>query len=257
MTKQEMRTFNMTYKKAYNYLKELSKTHLKAFRLYSLYRDINSTNSQAYYLFEFAGRLPFTKAEVNITFSINEFGDKDVVADLTDKIDNIILGSDYDELINRLARDNGMLTVNWSLYKAGFEFYLKNLKLTQVSTFFDKVSKSSDIDIEGEHLISAEINSLITTPVYRFANFDKFVTEVNCLPSKTKNYCNKNIVSKLAEVDTFTFTSSFMYKPAHSIIRITKTQGDIVEFPAKYLDYIMPYVELEPSMQASNTSFDL
>ena len=247
----------MTREKAYNYLKELSTTHPKAFRLYSLYRDINETNGQAYYLFEFAVKLPFTKTEVNITFSINELGGKDFVADLTDKIDNIILGSDYDELKDMLARNDGLITINWSLYKAGCEFYLKNLKLTKASTFFDKVSEPSNIDILGEHLIMAEINSLITSPVYRFANFDHFVTEVNCLPSKTKNYCNKNIVSKLAEDDTFTFTSSFMYKPAHSIIRITKTQGDIVEFPAKYLEFLMPYVELEQNMQTNDTFYKL
>ena len=245
----------MTHEKTFNYLKELSKTHPKAFRLFYIYRNIDS-DGRAYYLFKFAAKLPFTKTEVDITFSINELGDKDFVADLTDEIDDIILTSDYDELHNMLARNDGLLTVSWDLYKAGLEFYLKNLNLTKVSTFFDKVSDSNAADIEGEHLIFIEINSLITTPVYHFANFDRFVTEVNCLPSKAKNYCNKNIVSKLAESDTFTFTSSFIYKPAHSIVRITKTQGDIVEFPTKYLEFLMPYVELENTMLA-NTSFDL
>lgn len=247
----------MTEQKAFNYLKELSRTHPKAFRLCCIYRDINKSDGQAYYLFKFAVKLPFTKTEVNITFSINELDDKDFVADLTDKIDNIILGSDYDELKDMLARNDGLVTISWDLYKAGCEFYLKSLKLAQVSTFFDNTSEPSDIEFEGEHLISAEMNSLVTTPTYRFTNFDHFVTEVNCLPSKTKNCCNKNIVSKLADDDTFTFTSSFMYKPAHSIIRITKTQGDIVEFPAKYLDYLMPYVELEQSMQVNDTFYNL
>lgn len=247
----------MTEQKTFNYLKELSKTHPTAFRLFYIYRNIDS-DGHAYYLFKFAVRLPFTKTEVDIVFSIDELGDKDFVANLTDKIDNIILGSDYDELHNMFARNDGLLTVSWDLYKAGFEFYLKNLKLTQVSTFFDKVSESSAVDIEGEHLIFIEINSLITTPVYHFTNFDRFVTEVNCLPSKAKAYCNKNIVSKLAESDTFTFTSSFIYKPAHSIVRITKTQGDIIEFPTKYLEFLMPYVELEQSMQTDDkASFDL
>ena len=59
----------MTREKAFNYLKELSKTHPKVFRLYSFYRDINETDGQAYYLFEFTVKLPFTKTEVNITFS--------------------------------------------------------------------------------------------------------------------------------------------------------------------------------------------
>lgn len=113
------------------------------------------------------------------------------------------------------------------------------------------------MDIEGEHLIFIEINSLITTPVYHFTDFGDFVTEVNCLPSKAKNYCNKNIVSKFTETDTFTFTSSFMYKPAHSIIRITKTQGDIVEFPAKYLEFLMPYVKLEQTTQVNDTFYNL
>lgn len=256
MTKQEMRTFNMTYEKAYNYLKELSKTHPKAFRLYALYRNINN-DGQAYYLFEFAVKLPFTKLDASITFNINELGGKNFVADLTNKIDKIILGSDYDELKDMLARNDGLLTINWSLYKAGCEFYLKNLKLTKVSTFFDKVAESSNPDIEGEQHVLGEINSLMTSPVYRFANFDDFVTEVNCLPSKAKSYCNKNIVSKFTKDDTFTFTSSFMYKPAHSIIRITKTQGDIVEFPAKYLEFLMPYVELEQNTQVNNTFYNL
>jgi hypothetical protein len=247
----------MTEQKAFNYLKELSRTHPKAFRLCCIYRDINKSDSRAYYLFEFAAKLPFTKSEVNITFSINELGDKEFVTNLTDKIDNIILGSDYDELKDMLARNDGLVTISWDLYKADCEFYLKNLNLTQVSTFFDKVSESSAVDIDAEHLIFIEINSLITTPVYHFTNFDGFVTDVNCLPSKARNYCNKNIVSKLAESDTFTFTSSFIYKPAHSIVRITKTQGNIVEFPTKYLEFLMPYVELTPNMQANNTSFDL
>lgn len=247
----------MTHEKAFNYLKELSKTHSKAFRLYSLYRAVNTEDGQAYYLFEFDVNLPFTKSHASIIFNINELGDKEFVTNLTDKIDKLILGSDYDELINRLARDNGLLTVNWGLYRAGLEFYLRDYKLTQVSTFFDKVTESSDFDFEGEHLVLAEINSLITTPVYHFTNFYGFVTDVNCLPSKARNYCNKNIVSTLAESDTFTFTSSFIYKPAHSIVRITKTQGDIVEFPTKYLEFLMPYVELIPNMQANNTSFDL
>lgn len=234
----------MTKQKAFNYLKELSKTHPKAFKLYSLYRAVNDKDGQAYYLFEFDVNLPFTKSHASIIFNINELGDKDFVTNLTDKIDKLILGSDYDELINRLARDNGLLTVNWGLYRAGLEFYLKDYKLTKVSTFFDKVTESSDVDFEGEHLILAEINSIITTPVYRFADFDSFITEVNCMPSKPKAFCNKNIVSKLTEDDTFTFTLNFMYKPAHSIVRITKTQGDSFEFPVKYLEYLMPYVEL-------------
>ena len=244
----------MTEQKAFNYLKELARTHPKAFRLFYIYRNIDS-DGQAYYLFKFAAKLPFTKSEVDIAFSINELGDKDFVADLTDKIDNIILSSDYNELKDMMAYSDGLLTVNWDLYKAGLEFYLKNLNLTKVSTFFDKISESSAVDIEGEHLIFIEINSLITTPVYHFANFDRFVTEVNCLPSKAKAYCNKNIVPKLTESDTFTFTSSFIYKPAHSIVRITKTQGDIVEFSTKYLEFLMPYVEL--NMQVNNTNFDL
>lgn len=250
----------MTHEKAFNYLKELSKTHPKAFKLYSLYRAVNDKDGQAYYLFEFDVNLPFTKAHASIIFNINELGDKEFVTNLTNKIDKLILGSDYDELINRLARgDDGLLTINWSLYRAGLEFYLRDYKLTQVSTFFDKVTESSDFDFEGEHLILAEINSLVTTPTYRFADFDSFVTEVNCLPSKTKNYCNKNIVSKLAESDTFTFTSSFIYKPAHSIVRITKTQGDSFEFPVKYLDYLMPYVELvdDTVTNGNSTDFDL
>lgn len=188
--------------------------------------------------------MPFTKSHASIIFNINELGDKEFVTNLTDKIDKLILGSDYDELINRLARDNGLLTVNWGLHRAGLEFYLKDYKLTKASTFFDKVPELSDVDFEGEHLILAEINSLITTPVYRFADFDSFITEVNCMPSKRKAFYNKNIVSKLTEDDTFTFTSNFMYKPAHSIVRITKAQGDIIEFPVKYLEYLMPYVEL-------------
>ena len=250
----------MTHEKAFNYLRELSKTHPKAFKLYSLYRAVNDKDGQAYYLFEFDVNLPFTKAHASIIFNINELGDKEFVTNLTNKIDKLILGSDYDELINRLARgDDGLLTINWSLYRAGLEFYLRDYKLTQVSTFFDKVTESSDFDFEGEHLILAEINSLVTTPTYRFADFDSFVTEVNCLPSKTKNYCNKNIVSKLAESDTFTFTSSFIYKPAHSIVRITKTQGDSFEFPVKYLDYLMPYVELvdDTVTNGNSTDFDL
>lgn len=234
----------MTHEKAFNYLKELSKTRPKAFKLYSLYRAVNVSDGQAYYLFEFDVNLPFTKSHASIIFNINELGDKDFVINLTDKIDKLILGSDYDELINRLARDNGLLTVNWGLYRAGLEFYLKDYKLTKASTFFDKAPESSDVDFEGEHLILAEINSLVTTPVYRFADFDSFITEVNCMPSKPKAFCNKNIVSKLTEDDTFTFTLNFMYKPAHSIVRITKTQGDSFEFPVKYLEYLMPYVEL-------------
>ena len=246
----------MTEQKTFNYLKELSRTHPKAFRLFYIYRNIGR-DGQAYYLFKFAAKLPFTKSEIDIEFSINELGDNDFVADLTSKIDDIILASDYKELKDMLAYSRGFLTVSWDLYKDGLEIYLKNLNLTKVSTFFDKVSESRAVDIEGEHLIFIEINSLITTPVYHFTDFDRFVTEVNCLPSKAKAYCNKNIVSKLAGSDTFTFTSSFIYKPAHSIVRITKTQGDIVEFPTKYLEFLMPYVELTPNMQANNTSFDL
>lgn len=248
----------MTHEKAFNYLKELSKTHPKAFKLYSLYRAVNDKDGQAYYLFEFDINLPFTKSHASIVFNINELGDKEFVTNLTDKIDKLILGSDYDELINRLARGKGLLTVNWGLYRAGLEFYLKDYKLTKVSTFFDKVPESSGVDFEGEHLILAEINSLITTPVYRFADFDSFITEVNCMPSKPKAFCNKNIVSKLTEDDTFTFTLNFMYKPAHSIVRITKTQGDSFEFPVKYLDYLMPYVELVAAdVNDTTVSFDL
>lgn len=248
----------MTHEKAFNYLKELSKTRPKAFKLYSLYRAVNVSDGQAYYLFEFDVNLPFTKSHASIIFNINELGDKEFVTNLTDKIDKLILGSDYDELINRLARDNGLLTVNWGLYRAGLEFYLKDYKLTKASTFFDKAPESSDVDFEGEHLILAEINSLVTTPVYRFADFDSFITEVNCMPSKPKAFCNKNIVSKLTEDDTFTFTLNFMYKPAHSIVRITKTQGDSFEFPVKYLEHLMPYVEpVAADVNDTSVSFDL
>lgn len=248
----------MTHEKAFNYLKELSKTHPKAFKLYSLYRAVNAKDGQAYYLFEFDVNLPFTKSHASIVFNINELGDKEFVTNLTDKIDKLILGSDYDELINRLARDNGLLTVNWGLYRAGLEFYLKDYKLTKASIFFDKVVELSDVDFEGEHLILAEINSLVTTPVYRFADFDSFITEINCLPSKPKAFCNKNIVPNFAEQDTFTFTSNFMYKPAHSIVRITKTQGDSFEFPVKYLEYLMPYVELVAvDVNDTTVSYDL
>lgn len=249
----------MTKQKAFNYLKELSKTHPKAFKLYSLYRAVNDKDGQAYYLFEFAVKLPFTKSHASIIFNINELGDKDFVTNLTDKIDKLILGSDYDELINRLALDNSLLTVNWGLYRAGLELCLRDYKLTKASTFFDKVSELSDVDFEGKHLILAEINSLVTTPVYRFADFDGFITEVNCLPSKTKAFCNKNIVPNFAEQDTFTFTSNFMYKPAHSIVRITKTQSDSFEFPVKYLEYLMPYVEFvdDTATNSNIADFDL
>lgn len=235
----------MNEQKAFNYLKELSKTHPKAFRLYAIYRNIDDDTGEASYLFEFDVKLPFTKLPVGLVFDMSMWNDKALVKTLTNKIDNIILGSDYDELKDMLARNKSSVTINWSLYKAGFEFYLKNLELTKVSTFFDKLESHLDLgELEGEHHVMAEINSLITSPVYRFTNFDDFVTEVNCLTSKAKNYCNKNIVSHLTKNDTFTFTSSFMYKPAHSIIRITKTQGDIIEFSAKYSEFLMPYVEL-------------
>lgn len=50
----------MTHEKAFNYLKELSKTRPKAFKLYSLYRAVNVSDGQAYYLFEFDVNLPLT-----------------------------------------------------------------------------------------------------------------------------------------------------------------------------------------------------
>ena len=49
-----------------------------------------------------------------------------------------------------------------------------------------------------------------------------------------------------------------MYKPAHSIVRITKAQGDIIEFPVKYLEHLMPYVEpVAADVNDTTVSFDL
>lgn len=246
----------MTYDKAINYLKDLNETHPKAFKLHTFYRGVDDDTGEAIYLFDFEAKLPFTKRSVVVTFDMSVWDDKTLVETLTDKIDNMILASDYSELKEMLVRNDGLLTINWSLYKAGFEFYLKNLKLTDISTFFDKSDYiSNPSDLVSEQYVLAEINSLVTTPVYHFSNFDDFVTEINCLPSRAKNYCNKHIVSNFSKDDTFTFTTSFMDRPGYSIVQVTKMNGESFEFTTKYLAHLMPYVE--PEHNTTNTLFDL
>ena len=119
----------MTNNKAFNYLKELSETYPKAFRLYAFYRVVDDNTGEVGYLFEFDVTLPFTKLQASVTFDMSAWDDKALAETLTNKIDNMILASDYPELKDMMVYNDGSVTIDWSLYQASFEFYLKNHKL--------------------------------------------------------------------------------------------------------------------------------
>lgn len=111
MTKQLNNTIKSLDEKTFVYLKELVETHPKAFTLNKITRDV--INGNTVNLFKFNVKLPFTKATVTITFNLNAWEDKELVQILTDKIENMILASNNNNLKNQLL-DNGIFEIYWS-----------------------------------------------------------------------------------------------------------------------------------------------
>lgn len=91
MTEQLNNTIKTLDEKTFVYLKELVETHPKAFTLNKITRDV--INGNTVNLFKFNVKLPFTKADVTITFNLNAWEDKSLVQNLADKIENMISNS--------------------------------------------------------------------------------------------------------------------------------------------------------------------
>ena len=111
MTKQLNNTIKSLDEKTFIYLKELVETHPKAFTLNKITRDVINGNTVNF--FKFNVKLPFTKATVTITFNLNAWEDKELVQNLSDKIENMILASNNNNLKNQLL-DNGIFEIYWS-----------------------------------------------------------------------------------------------------------------------------------------------
>lgn len=255
MTGQLNNTIKTLDEKTFIYLKELVETHPKAFTLNKITRDV--INGNTVNLFKFNVKLPFTKATVTITFNLNAWEDKELVQNLSDKIDNMILASNNNNLKNQLL-DNGIFEIYLSTYSSDFGTYLRKQGLTDIKKFVDNVSDSDNAySIWGYDYILAEMNSIITTPTYCFSDYDGFIKAIDIgLSYNQKLFVKKHITSHFDKVSEFTFTTSFLHRNAFSVVRVDITQGDTFEFSAKYLDLIMPYIK-PVAIINGNTNFDL
>lgn len=231
----------MTKQKTFDYLKELSKTHPKAFTLNKITRDV--INGNTVNLFKFYVKLPFTKETVSITFNLNAREDKELVQNLADKIENMILASNNNNLKNQLL-NNGCFEIYWSTYSSDFGTYLRKQGLTDIKKFVNNVS-NEDYSISGYDYILNEMNSIITTPTYCFDDYEGFIKALDIkLSYNQRLFVKKHITSHFDKMSEFTFTTSFLYRNAFSVVRVNMTHGDSFEFSAKYLDLIMPYIKL-------------
>ena len=255
MTGQLNNTIKTLDEKTFIYLKELVETHPKAFNLNKITRDV--INGNTVNLFKFNVKLPFTKATVTITFNLNAWEDKSLVETLTDKIENMILASNNNNLKNQLL-DYGWFEIYWSAYSSDFGTYLRKQGLTDIKKFVDNVSDSDNAySIWGYDYILAEMNSIITTPTYCFSDYDGFIKAIDIgLSYNQKLFVKKHITSHFDKMSEFTFTTSFLHRNAFSVVRADITQGDTFEFSAKYLDLIMPYIK-PVAIINGNTNFDL
>lgn len=255
MTGQLNNTIKTLDEKTFIYLKELVETHPKAFNLNKITRDV--INGNTVNLFKFNVKLPFTKATVTITFNLNAWEDKSLVETLTDKIENMILASNNNNLKNQLL-DYGWFEIYWSTYSSDFGTYLRKQGLTDIKKFVDKVTPSDNAySIWGYDYILAEMNSIITTPTYCFDDYEGFIKSLDItLSYNQKLFVDKHIASHFDKMSEFTFTTSFLHRNAFSIVRVNMTHGDTFEFSAKYLDLIMPYIK-PVAIINGNTNFDL
>lgn len=255
MTEQLNNNIKSLDEKTFIYLKELVETHPKAFTLNKITRDV--INGNTVNLFKFNVKLPFTKATVTITFNLNVWEDKELVQILTDKIENMILASNNNNLKNQLL-DNGIFEIYWSAYSSDFGTYLRKQGLTDIKNFVGKVTPSDNAySIWGYDYLLAEMNSIITTPTYCFDDYDGFIKSLDItLSYNQKLFMDKHIASHFDKMSEFTFTTSFLYRNAFSVVRADITQGDTFEFSAKYLDLIMPYIK-PVAIINGNTNFDL
>lgn len=241
MTGQLNNTIKTLDEKTFIYLKELVETHPKAFTLNKITRDV--INGNTVNLFKFNVKLPFTKATVTITFNLNAWEDKSLVETLTDKIENMILASNNNNLKNQLL-DNGCFELYWSTYSSDFGTYLRKQWLTDIKKFVDNVS-NEDYSISGYDYILNEMNSIITTPTYCFDDYEGFIKALDIkLSYNQRLFVKKHITSHFDKMSEFTFTTSFLYRNAFSVVRVNMTHRDSFEFSAKYLDLIMPYIKL-------------
>lgn len=255
MTEQLNNTIKTLDEKTFIYLKELVETHPKAFTLNKITRDV--INGNTVNLFKFNVKLPFTKATVTITFNLNAWEDKSLVETLTDKIENMILASNNNNLKNQLL-DNGIFEIYWSTYSSDFGTYLRKQGLTDIKKFVDNVSDSDNAySIWGYDYILNEMNSIITTPTYCFDDYEGFIKSLDItLSYNQKLFVDKHIASHFDKMSEFTFTTSFLHRNAFSVVRADITQGGTFEFSAKYLDLIMPYIK-PVAIINGNTNFDL
>lgn len=255
MTGQLNNTIKTLNEKTFIYLKELVETHPKAFTLNKITRDV--INGNTVNLFKFFVKLPFTKETVTITFNLNAWEDKSLVETLTDKIENMILASNNNNLKNQLL-DNGCFELYWSTYSSDFGTYLRKQGLTDIKKFVNKVTPSDNAySIWGYDYILNEMNSIITTPTYCFSDYDGFIKAIDIgLSYNQKLFVKKHITSHFDKMSEFTFTTSFLHRNAFSVVRADITQGGTFEFSAKYLDLIMPYIK-PVTIINGNTNFDL
>lgn len=255
MTSQLNNTIKTLNEKTFIYLKELVETHPKAFTLNKITRDV--INGNTVNLFKFFVKLPFTKETVTITFNLNAWEDKSLVETLTDKIENMILASNNNNLKNQLL-DNGCFEIYWSTYSSDFGTYLQKQGLTDIKKFVDKVTPSDNAySIWGYDYILNEMNSIITTPTYCFDDYEGFIKSLDIkLSYNQKLFMDKHIVSHFDKMSEFTFTTSFLHRNAFSVVRVNMTHSDSFEFSAKYLDLIMPYIK-PVAIINGNTNFDL
>ena len=255
MTEQLNNNIKTLDEKTFAYLKELVRTHPEAFTINKISREV--INGNTVNLFKFYVKLPFTKETVSITFNLNAWEDKSLVETLTDKIENMILASNNNNLKNQLL-DYGYFEIYWSTYSSDFGTYLRKQGLTDIKKFVDNVSASDNAySIRGYDYILAEMNSIITTPTYCFDDYDRFVKSIDIgLSYNQKLFVKKHIVSHFDKMSEFTFTTSFLHRNAFSVVRVNMTHGDSFEFSAKYLDLIMPYIK-PVAIINGNTNFDL
>lgn len=248
----------MTYKKAYDYLKEFARTHPKAFKLDNFSRW--AAHSKVHYTVTFDIELPFTRGKATIMFDTQYFTNNTYCESFIESIDEMILNSDYNHLKDYLVRGDDIITTMWYLYKEGFALEANKIGLTNVSTFFNNMPTDIidyvTVAITNRNQVLEEINSFVTSQVYQFDDYDSFVGNINKLSQTMASRINKQLASHLTESSKFTFTTSLMPRNMYAKAILNVVDGDSFEFQAGYLSYIMPYIELADDTVTNNNTAD-
>lgn len=251
----------MAYKKAYDYLKELARTHPKAFKLGNFSREY--VRGEVNYTVNFAIDLPFTRGRASVMFETRYFTNDTYRKSFIESLDKMILNSNYKNLKDDLTCGHDNIFAAWSIYKEGFSYTAGKIGLTKASTFFNNMPKElKDVNavlILNRNVVLEEVNSFVTSQVYQFVDYNTCLSAINEIRQTISSHINKQLASHLTESSKFTFTTSLMPRNMYAKAILNVVDGDSFEFQAGYLSYLMPFIEpVDDTVTNNNTTdFDL